>query len=139
MENSRHADVLTHASLSTPYSWTDVERWTLKGPPYYTFGFLIDVALVLDEQESINLITGYSQLNGHGCVGTFRLNTCSLRSAVGEYNVTIDHDVVTLSSEHPEIVGISNNAKVNHNWSDADQWRPSTLAGVVSISCLSRG
>lgn len=91
---------------------------------------MIDTALVLNEKESINLVTGYSQTTGDDCVGTFRMKTCSLHSAIGEYDVTVDHDIVTLASEPPRIVAISNNTEVNHSVTDG--WHPSTLSGVVS-------
>ena len=117
--------------LSTSVSWQQANNWSGAGLPFSTFAFLIDVALVLDEQETMNLVTGHSRVTGDECIGTFNMTTCSLRSAIGEYNVTIDHDVVTLASTPPEIIQIANNARVNHTVSSTNLWHDSTLSGII--------
>lgn len=126
---------MTHpVNYSTPVSWNEFHKWNGQAAPLSTLGFLIDTALVLEEQESMNLVTGYARVTGNDCVGTFYMTTCSLRSAIGIYNVTIDHDTVTLASEPPEIVAIANNANVDHTVSNVTHLHPSTLSGLVRLS-----
>ena len=101
-------------------------------PPLYTLTFLIDISLELDEKEHINLITGYG--SSHNCTGTFNYTICTLDAAIGEYNVTVTENKVTLDSGLPRIVAIANNTRVNRKWDKAENWYPSTVAGIVQIA-----
>ena len=112
--------------------------YTVSAPPLDTFGFLVDVSLILDDQESLNLITGYSR--SEDCKGTFEYTICTLQSAVGEYEVLIDHDTVTLAPTDPTIISLANNTLVNrttisstHKYGDK---HPSTLSGVVALASI---
>ena len=102
--------------------------------PLDHYGFLIDTSLILGEHESINLITGYQQ--SKACSGIFNYTICTLESAVGEYDVELDGDTLSLAPGPPTIIALANNTRVNHEWDQAKQWNPSTLAGIVSYAYL---
>ena len=101
-------------------------------PPLSAVGFMIAGGLILGEQENLNLITAYSDVQN--CVGKQFMSVCTLKPAIGEYNVTIDHGKLTLGEEGPHIVALANNTQVSHSWDKEYGWFPSTLAGVASIA-----
>ena len=103
-------------------------------PPLNRFGFIVDFALLLDEHESIDLITGLSETNDD-CVGEFTYTTCTLKSSIGEYDITVQGDVVTLDDpSSPRIMALANNTATNRQWNEKQQWYKSTLGGVVENS-----
>ena len=98
--------------------------------------FFISTTIVLGENETMSLISGYSQTTG--CSGSLRYTTCLLESAVGEYDVYIDNDPATGiaglridNSQEPRILAISNNTAVSADLQRFDEWHPSTLGGVA--------
>ena len=101
--------------------------------PLDTVGFLIDIALALDGSETVNVVTGYTEIDS--CKGILNLTACTLESAVGEYNVLITENAVSiLPPGIPTIKTLSSNTRVNHNWSKVDYGYPSTLAGIVAVA-----
>ena len=104
--------------------------------PLDRLGFIIDVSLVPgdeDEGEWINLVTGSARTTH--CAGTLNYTACSLRSAVGEYEVMIRDNVVTLeNAATPTIVALANNTRMNRGWDPVDQWHNSTLGGIVEMA-----
>jgi hypothetical protein len=57
--------------------------------------FLVSSTLVVDgANEKINLITGYNTVN-KDCVGTLNFTTCTLESAIAEYDVTVVNHTAT--------------------------------------------
>ncbi|KAK5163275.1 uncharacterized protein LTR77_010861 [Saxophila tyrrhenica] len=85
--------------------------------------------LIDDEHETLNLFTGHATMDG--CEGTFKYRACTFASAVGEYDVTIDNNRVTLDQTPPRIVSFANNAAMNHTL-DSGMYQ-STLAGIVTL------
>ncbi len=72
--------------------------------------FLVSSSLVLDARESMNLVTGFSEITN--CIGTLHLTACDLRSAIGEYDVAVQDNAVIPSSIHdPQVISIANNSK----------------------------
>jgi hypothetical protein len=87
---------------------------------------------MLEDQEKINLLTGYSQ--SEHCAGTLYYTACTLVSAVGEYNITIENGLTTIDNPgDPRIIAISNNAHVNHSADPRVAPIPSTLGGILDI------
>lgn len=64
----------------------NIEHWTGYAPPMSTLSFMVDISMILGEDESINLITGYG--TNHNCSGVFNYTICTLKSAIGEYEVS---------------------------------------------------
>lgn len=62
------------------------------------------------------------------------MEICSLQSAVGEYDITIENDKVTVNAQ-PRIVSIANNSAVSHTLQAGGYYR-STLGGIVSAAHL---
>lgn len=93
---------------------------------------LATFSLVVDrETESIGMVTGFSRT--HLCKGVFKYAACTLKPAIGEYEVTIERGRVTLDSPgEPAILALANNALVQTNPNSAPS--NSTLAGIVSHS-----
>ena len=79
--------------------------------------------------EAINLITAYSDVRD--CRGTMHLKVCKLQSAIGEYDVIVNNDLISFpSTASPQIVAIANNTP-NHAWTNMNQTvHPSTLTGI---------
>lgn len=92
------------------------------------------VLVVDEEEESIAMVTGYSTTKD--CVGIFNYTACTLKSAIGEYDVTVDRGQVTLDSPgHPIILALANNTDSYDEATDSNErTHYSTLAGIVSPS-----
>jgi FtsZ-binding cell division protein ZapB len=57
--------------------------------------FLVSSTLVVDgDKEKINLVTGHNTVDKR-CVGTLNLTTCTLESAIAEYDVTVVNHTAT--------------------------------------------
>lgn len=99
--------------------------------PLTNQAFKVNLDLVVDgEQETIDIITAVSHTKG--CVGSLNQTVCTLRSAVGEYDVQIENDIVFLSdTAEPSIVTVAENAPVNHTAIDGSH--SSTLAAIVMM------
>jgi hypothetical protein len=82
------------------------------------------------ESEEIYVISGYAR--NENCAGNFTYTACTLRSAIGEYDATVSHGLVTLDSATPRILQLSNNTPVSNEIIRNDQ-RPSTLAIVAFL------
>ena len=84
---------------------------TAHGPPLSHTAFMIDVSLMMEHgTEKINLITGSAF--SHDCMGVFNCTACTLESAIGEYEVTIEDDTISFDTiEAPTIVALANNSK----------------------------
>ncbi|KAK3680947.1 hypothetical protein LTR37_021020 [Vermiconidia calcicola] len=104
------------------------------GPSMEQLGFTIAANLVLDHHESIILVTGYTQT--HDCAGTYNYTTCTLESAVGEYNALIENGVVTLMSPgSPNILALANNTAIsNEKTATGTSSHKSTLAAIISLA-----
>ena len=104
-------------------------------PPLEQELFFIAAALVVDDgpMESIDLVVGRSSTED--CTGTLNYTACTLVSAVGAYDVTIEGGDVVLGSSvgDPEIIARSSNAQVSQDLIKFYTAFPSTLAGVVDV------
>lgn len=105
---------------------------TAVAPPLSSFSFLIDISFILDEKEHINLITGYGRSDN--CTGTFNYTICTLDSAIGEYDVSVNGDKLELAPSLPHIIALANNTRTSHDWDAGKQYYPSTLAGIKSYA-----
>lgn len=96
--------------------------------------FVTGTNLVIeDDEESINLITGYGTT--HDCKGIFNYTACTFKSAIGEYNVTIGPEGLTVENPaSPKIIALANNTMPNHTWSHARTGYPSTLGGIAGLA-----
>ena len=119
--------------INLPY-----RSWVLQAkssPSLAQQAYLNTVTLVVDrENESINLVTGYATLDDE-CSGPLNYTACTLESAVGKYDITIEDNLATLDAEsvsNPYILAMPNNPAVTHRrtWEGT---HPSTLAGIVSM------
>jgi hypothetical protein len=100
--------------------------------PLKNQAFISSVDLVLAVDEGILLLTGFSQ--PQNCTGEFTYRSCSLRSAMGEYDVTIDGNTTSFDTPGvPRIVALANNTVVNTSVAPSET-HPSTLAGLASIA-----
>jgi hypothetical protein len=104
-----------------------------RAPLLDKYAFIISTSLLVDQHERINLVTGSSQTKG--CVGMFNYTACTLESAVGEYDVTVDGDTFDLDPPGmPTIVALANNTRVSRD--NITIHYPSTLAGIVQSAYL---
>ena len=90
--------------------------------------FFISPSMILDDHEKINLVTAFAKIES--CVGVLYMTMCTLESAIGEYDVTIDNSVITL--QETRIIAVANNTKVDHTWNNITSSYPSTLGGIVT-------
>ncbi|KAK5175091.1 uncharacterized protein LTR77_000228 [Saxophila tyrrhenica] len=127
-------DCTSHA---VPVNYTD-SMGLLKGQPSVTAGpldrqaFLVANVLVAPpgEDETIQLFTGYSTTTE--CAGTYNYTSCSLHSAIGEYNISIKANLSTIdTSTPPRIIAFANNTHANMTIDPRFQAYPSTLGGLV--------
>ena len=96
--------------------------------------FFISSSLMLDQDERINLVAGYSVSHLPDCAGTLNYTACTLQSAIGEYEVTVTKNSTILDDPaHPTIIVLANNTRVNHKIDPTTQARPSTLGGAVDL------
>ncbi len=106
----------------------------IQGPPLDVDAFIITATLLLlPSGEAVDLITGYSTFD-KDCKGVLNLTSCTLRSAIGEYEVEVYKENMlmdTLSS--PTLVAFANNTEVEYTVTPYDGGKPSTLAGPISI------
>lgn len=111
----------------------NVLQFTDVAPPLSTLAFMVDISLVVDEEnEYINLIVGYGR--NENCTGTLTTRTCSLHSAIGEYDILVSGDKVEIMPGRPRIVALANNTEVSHKWSQKNDDHPSTLGGVAFLA-----
>lgn len=96
--------------------------------------FFIGASLIVDDpsgMEKVNLITGHSSTER--CNGTLEYTACTLESAIGEYDVLIENNMLLLHAvAPPQIVALANNTAVDHTMDPAIYTHNSTLASVVS-------
>ena len=101
------------------------------GVQFEQFDFLTFLGLVVDQKETMDLVTGYSSVQN--CVGKFTLTACSLVSAIGEYKVAIDNNTVSLvDPSNPRIVAKANNTAIQPLMPQS-LLHFSTLAGLVNL------
>lgn len=85
----------------------------------------------------LTFITIDSSASSGDCNGDLEVEICSLVSAIGEYNITIEDDKMTVdSAAHPRIIGIANNTAVSQKVAAPGGLYLSTLAGIVDASYL---
>lgn len=106
--------------------------------PLDRYSFFVDISLgIKGPQETIEIVTGHAVVPE--CVGELFYTTCSLVSAVGEYDVPVRDDILSLDHvEPPRIIAVANNsappdAGGSPNISFSGN-APSTLAGVVDLA-----
>lgn len=117
--------------LKDPWPLKDIIQ-TKHAFPLVTEGFLLGSEMVIDKaQEEINMVIGFAQTKD--CVGTINFTVCTLKSAIGEYDITISDDTIKLDAPaSPKILSIATNADVlEATYSDGNHL--STLGGVVSL------
>ena len=104
---------------------------TKYAPPAGHESFIIATTLdTSGKTEKINALTAYTPTSD--CADGIEYTVCSLESAVGEYNITIENDRLSLdSAAYPRIIDIANNTAVNRT-PGSDGFRLSTLAGVAA-------
>ncbi len=118
-------------NFSQPVSSAAVNEWYNKAPPLSFLSFMMDTSLdISDSVERINIVAANAPGSG-SCAGELNLTSCTLRSAVGEYDVLINDGIITLGNTPPRILALSDNARVNHTYDPEQTWMPSTLGGVV--------
>lgn len=102
-------------------------------PPLAQELFFLAAALVVDDpMESIDLVVGYSTTEK--CTGELNYTACTLVSAIGEYNATIEAGKVYLDAPGtPHIVKASSNAPVAQIVDKTAGSFPSTLGGIVNV------
>lgn len=93
--------------------------------------FLTTTSLLVGDRERVNLVTGHAQVRD--CAAQFKYQACTLESAVGEYDISIQDDVVAIDPV-PSIVALANNTVVNNTVQGRAGNHPSTLAGIVQLS-----
>lgn len=111
---------------------TDVSEVGSRAPPPDAQTFMVSVGLMVDQpDESIYLVTGYFD-GDEGCAGTLYQTACTLKSALGEYDVSIRNGIVTLDDPaNPEIVAIANNTAVDRNIIPESVAHHSTLGSIA--------
>ena len=96
-------------------------------------GMAITAGLEVVDVEKAYLFTGFFQ--GADCVGVFNYTACTLSSAIGEYDVTIDDGVLSLdNAKDPKIIALANNTQVDQKQNVSGH--KSTLAGILSLFTL---
>lgn len=97
--------------------------------------FFISIELVLEEKESLNLVTAYPEYSEISkCTGHLNVTACTFDSAIGEYDVQIVNGKATLlNAENPIIVAWANNSAVDTGLADSGTTR-STLGSVVEFA-----
>lgn len=123
-------------STENPWLRGNARDGTMTAPPLYQEMFFISTTLVVEDYEKINLVTGYTPMVD--CKGTLNYTICTLESAVGEYDVSLDKDAATLDEEsisNPRILALSKNVVVD-NQIDSLGLHGSTLAGIVNLQWL---
>lgn len=125
---------LLPVNYSVPVSQKDLDKIQSESgaiaPPLDRQAFMIASSLVEGANETFNLVTGFTTKNA--CVSDLNYTTCTLQSAVGEYDVTIKNGKVTLDSPaHPTIIDLANNTRTDHKEMRGGLFR-STLAAVAA-------
>jgi hypothetical protein len=111
-------------------------NWQRFAAPLEQEHFMIALGLSVDkEKESVFLVTGYAE-GGYSdagtCTGSFVYTSCTLESAIGQYNVTIsDGEVHFQNLAEPRILAIANNSMVNRELDASLAGQPSTLGWVA--------
>ena len=97
------------------------------------YAFLVTMGLSVqdEEHESIDLVSGFADVED--CKGTLHWSACTLQSAIGEYDVQIQNNAVSLESLAPRIVAIANNTAVSHEYHPMKGSYRSTLASVIYL------
>jgi hypothetical protein len=90
--------------------------------------FFISPSMILEEREKANLVTAFAKTED--CAGILYMTMCTLESAIGEYDVTVNNGLITL--REPRIIAVANNTKVDHTWNNITSSYPSTLGGIVT-------
>jgi hypothetical protein len=95
--------------------------------------FLSYLGLLIDDEsneESLNLVVG-SACDNDSCNGNLNLTACTLKSAIGSYEVLIEGGAISLPSPGTaEILDLANNTAVKER---DPSGQPSTLAGVSDL------
>lgn len=102
-------------------------------PPLEHEAFVISTNLVEDVTETLNLVTGSSM--SKDCVGVFSYKVCTLASAVGEYDVTVNGNKATLDDPgHPRILALANNTPAAQHITPGVGAHRSTLSTLAWVS-----
>ena len=105
----------------------------LSAPVMESFASFTTLAMAIEDgKEWIDLVTGYATTEN--CKGMLNFTACTLKSAIGEYEVHLEKNRLTVSHEEPTIIALANNTAPNHTWSDKLGGYPSTLSGIVSMA-----
>lgn len=110
-----------------------------RAPSLDEYAFMAGLSLIEEQgqPEGLDLVTGYT--TAQHCEGTFYWSACTLLSAIGEYDVRIDNNVVTLESSEPTIIALANNTIVSHEHDPPNPYftgYPSTLATVAYFGAI---
>ena len=97
--------------------------------------FFMSVGIVLDDKESLNLVTAYPEYTDvDNCSGHLNMTACTFDSAIGEYTISItDGKVTLLDAEHPRIISLSNTTAVDTH-TNKNGGKRSTLAPIVQVA-----
>lgn len=88
---------------------------------------MIGATLVREENEWINVITGHWV--GDNCKGALHVTTCALSAGIGEYEVFVNENEITVDPDsllRPGFVAFANNTAADNKF-----W--STLGGIVGV------
>jgi hypothetical protein len=89
--------------------------------------------VIENDEEWLNLVTGYATTKD--CKGVLNYTACTLKSAIGEYDIHLDGDSLTVTNqESPTIIALANNTTPNNTWVEALDGHPSTLSGIASFA-----
>lgn len=108
-------------------------------PPLNRQAFMISSRLIPGEEfETIRLVTGYS--TSQSCAGDFSYTVSDLRSAIGEYAMSVRNDiggiVDTDAAAHPKIFSLANNTRAVASTDQEEVIQQSTLGSIVEYSFM---
>ena len=121
-------------NYTAAYPLADYDKvWNQQSaPPLNQQAFMISISLDERTVETLNLVTGWSETNE--CVGNFTYTVCTLASAIGEYDVSINGNKATLiNPSQPRIIAVANNTKADHSWDRFSAAYSSTLAAQAEL------
>lgn len=118
------------AKVDPKFDWEIAATANDHSVPLETLGFFIAPGLLLQDTESIVLVTGNTTFD-EDCTGTLAYRTCKLESAIGAYDITIQNDQIVMSTiSAPSLVALANNTGVNHTYDHYWSSHFSTLGGI---------
>ena len=115
-------------------NWSAIWQGAWSAPPMNSYAYFTAPSMAItDDEEWLNVVTGFG--TSEDCKGILNYTICTLKSAIGEYNVSINKDELTVQNpESPTIIALANNTAPNYTWVQELDGRPSTLSGIASLA-----